>query len=878
MARITRAASVALLSLGALSAAANGAEAKKPERVVFAHYMVCFHQTVDFYKGEIQIAQRHGIDGFATDFGQWCRVKNGTLEPTGYVTALEGIYRAAKELGTGFKILLTPEYSVRPFKENVLDLLKRFHDHPNTFRIDGKMVLSSYARHYLDVHEEIRKRGYDVVYIPGLGAGRHEMNLSFENTLRIYEEHPYTDGLFRFVADNTTWETMNQNANACRASHYLGKYYLAGLSPYYASANIRDKHGMHGYGAVWEGVIDDGADFVEIVTWNDYNEDTQLMHYKWKRQWDKPLYNRDGSYLDVTAYYAQWYKTGRRPAITQDKIFYAYRNRSKWQTKAWNAKQNAWVDVAMKKWPFDQIHDDVEDTIYVTTFLTAPATLNVRVGRKATSFSMDAGVAHAEVPMVPGVPHFTLTRVNGLGRRRTVLDVVGRRRIIDQPTKEDSPDLGHHINHKIWAGGAAAGRAKRLEAESGQLAGGARQESVGSARCVKNATTHGSGFTLPVSGLDDAMYNVRIVYSNAADRDARLSLVSDGPPRGTSGEDKAPYYIPVWFPPTENGNLATASFLWTLYEETTFLKLEWEKGEKPEWDDVGSVAVDAIELVKVETPRPTSARASAFPEMVPIPGGSFTMGSPDGTGAPDERPRHRVTLSPFAIGKCEVTNEEFERFWPEHRKWRDGFSWRDREPVIYFDWREAARYCNWLSKRAGLTPAYDEKTWTRDPSADGFRLPTEAEWEYVATGRGEGRTYPWGDAAPDATRGNFAGATALAIPSHLRSSPAQGTTVVGSYPAGATRDGVMDMAGNVAEWCDDWYQRYAADAKTDPYETRASHSRVIRGGSWGYYNHSQRSTDREFNSQVYPGYIYLGFRVALPMDSYRRLGTKVRAR
>jgi formylglycine-generating enzyme required for sulfatase activity len=161
--------------------------------------------------------------------------------------------------------------------------------------------------------------------------------------------------------------------------------------------------------------------------------------------------------------------------------------------------------------------------------------------------------------------------------------------------------------------------------------------------------------------------------------------------------------------------------------------------------------------------------------------------------------------------------------------------------------------------------AYDEKTWAADPKADGYRLPTEAEWEYVASGRGEGRDYPWGNKAPQPmVHGNFAAAEALTCPTLMRSQEAQGTAVVGSFPAGASRDGVCDLAGNVAEWCGDWYQLYTAEAKTDPLETRESHSRVIRGGSWGYYGYSQRTRDREFNSQVYPGYIYVGFRVVLP--------------
>lgn len=159
--------------------------------------------------------------------------------------------------------------------------------------------------------------------------------------------------------------------------------------------------------------------------------------------------------------------------------------------------------------------------------------------------------------------------------------------------------------------------------------------------------------------------------------------------------------------------------------------------------------------------------------------------------------------------------------------------------------------------------------------ANGFRMPTEAEWEYVASGRGEGRVYPWGKTKPDATRGNLASADVFADNSTLRSEEAAGVVAVGSYPAGASRDGVMDLAGNVAEWCSDLYNAYPTNAQTNPCSQTPSNHRSIRGGSWGYYNFSQRCADREFNSQVYGGYIYIGLRIVLPEAGYLKLYGKL---
>jgi formylglycine-generating enzyme required for sulfatase activity len=100
-----------------------------------------------------------------------------------------------------------------------------------------------------------------------------------------------------------------------------------------------------------------------------------------------------------------------------------------------------------------------------------------------------------------------------------------------------------------------------------------------------------------------------------------------------------------------------------------------------------------------------------------------------------------------------------------------------------------------------------------------------------------------------------------------------GVEIVGDYPAGASRDGVMDLAGNVSEWCADTYRDYPAGDAVDPIGLLTSPHQSIRGGSWGYYNHSQRVTDREYNNAGYGGYIYIGFRVALGEKGFEKLAS-----
>ena len=833
-------------------------------RLVLCWYMVCYGNSVEGYKQEIALAQRHGIDGFVLDVGGW----SGN-----YITSTERIYEAAKQLNSGFLLVMAPEYSAGPYDANFYDMVKRFANHPNQLKHDGKVVFSGYggATMYGGALAKLRAEGIAVCLVPSVFLPRFVYNPSPE-AFRAEITANALDGLMMFNAEEVG-TVLALNSSARRATQQLGKICAAGVIPAYNSANLGDFHGLSGYLAMWQGAINDGADWVSIIIWNDYNEDSGLMPGHWPNGQLRYLYDRDESFLDATAYASAWFKSGTQPAITQDKIVVTYRTRSKWLRKGWNGKK--WTDVSLDDDPYDQIHDDVRDVVYVDTFLTAPASLTVHLGEKAKAqrFELPAGIGHVEVPMVPGVPRLTLER-----NKNVLADVLGRKQIIDQPTPANSV-RGYHAVNRTWTSGTVIGPVKRYDAAAGTLAAGAEVVNVGGVKAVKYTQTPGSGFTVPVAGLTTGTYNIRVTYANASAEEARLTLYADGPQRNPG---EYPYFIPAFLPPTEKGKFQTVSFLWTLYDNTHALKLQWQpgigwSGLDPSDNDHGSVLVQAIDLVKVNPVMPPASRDPALPELVPIPGGTFTMGSPK--GEPDELPVHKVTVGGFAMGKYKVTNTEFERFDPMHRLFRDNNSWRDREPVVHVSWVDAAKYCNWLSAQHGLTPVYDETSWTADLKATGFRLPTEAEWEYEATGRGEGRTYAWGEAAPvPGVHGWFKGAAALDFRQPRSSTPEMGTVVVGSFPAGASRDGLLDMAGNAGEWCTDWYANYTPEAQTDPCQAKPGHFRVIRGGSWGWYGYSQRAADREFNSQNYPGHAYYGLRVAISAAGWQQLtaqkGTK----
>jgi len=864
--------------------AATAPAAVELHRPVFAWYMVCYFSSVDFYKQEIELAQRHGIDGFILDCGAWQNADGtGKLTPTNYVAAAERIYEAARQLNSGFKLFMGPEYSVQPFAANVEDMVRRFQQHPNQFRWQGKVALCGYGPgegSYREAIERLKKDGIGVCLVPDVHVPRWQYGWTTESVGAMFQNAPTLDGITNFAAKQIG-QILSDNATGRRVTQPLGKIFAAGVIPAYNSANLEDYHGLAGYGTMWRSAIADGADWVSIVIWNDFNEDSGLMPFRWPAGQEKAYYDRDESFLEATAFYSAWFKSGQPPAITQDKFFITYRNRAKWNRQAWDAELEKWVDINLTThYPFDQIHDDVHDLIYLDTFLTAPAKLSVEVGDVRKSFDLPAGVGHAELPLTPGVPRVTLRRPVS-GKDTLLADVTGRKLIIGEPTKENSV-IGYHLIPRTWASGTAIGPVRRLEAEKGQLGAAATIVQEGGVSAVKNEAQEGSGFTVPIKDLKTSTYNVRIVYCNPSETEARLTLVADGPPRGNN---EVPYFIPAFLPPTGKGRFATVSFFWSLYDTTSFLKLEWQgrRDKSPKVsrddDDQGSVLVDAIELVKVEPTPVPQVKEAAYPTLVAIPGGEFVMGAKK-DGEPDEVPLHKVRISPFAIGKYEVTNEEFERFDATHRQFRNGYSWRNREPVIYVSWADAIKYCNWLSRQAGLTAVYQEiddaatkaKVWQTNLKADGFRLPTEAEWEYVASGRGEGRRYPWGNEPPvPEGQGHFIGEKALDAKLPLPATEAGGVVVVGSYPAGASRDGVMDLAGNVAEWCSDWYNPYTAEEQSDPCSAIPGNHRVIRGGSWGWYNWSQRCADREFNSANYPGHTAYGFRVAISEAGLKKL-------
>jgi formylglycine-generating enzyme required for sulfatase activity len=310
-------------------------------------------------------------------------------------------------------------------------------------------------------------------------------------------------------------------------------------------------------------------------------------------------------------------------------------------------------------------------------------------------------------------------------------------------------------------------------------------------------------------------------------------------------------------------------------------------------------------------------------DMVPIPNGTFEMGDSFAEGGADELPVHTVTLnrfSQFYMGKYEITNGQYCAFlnsalkqglitvdtfgvvyqagsgtnYPYYWTYASSFysqmefSAGDEyffvrmkngrsmanDPVVCVSWYGAAAYSNWRSRQEDRESCYDLSTWVCDFTKSGYRLPTEAEWEYAARGGLSGKRFPWGDTISH-SQANYESPWSGGVPvKPYDVSPTEGyhpiwndgkepyTSPAGIFVAGSGNYGLYDITGNVREWCNDWYDNYGSRPQTDPTGPETGTSRVLRGGSWYDWVFDCRVSSRNLSL---PALVtsHSGFRIAL---------------
>ncbi len=296
------------------------------------------------------------------------------------------------------------------------------------------------------------------------------------------------------------------------------------------------------------------------------------------------------------------------------------------------------------------------------------------------------------------------------------------------------------------------------------------------------------------------------------------------------------------------------------------------------WVDVETERLGNGGPLVIATPRPVGVLkqfyrlaldpVSAVPAgFALIPGGSFLMGdqSDPPVGTADERPVHEVIVGAFYLAKYEVTKE----LWDEVRGWGQDHGYTDlpagggkaaNHPVHSINWHAVVKWCNARSQKEGLTPCYTVdgaiyKTLNKDNvvcdwGANGYRLPTEAEWEKAARGGAVGKNFPWGTDTISHSQANYYSSTGYSYdvsptrgyhPTYATGLPPY-SSPVGSLAANGY--GIYDMAGNMWEWCWDWHAAYTADAQTNPRGPASGSLRLIRGGNWSIQAEYARCADR----------------------------------
>ena len=263
--------------------------------------------------------------------------------------------------------------------------------------------------------------------------------------------------------------------------------------------------------------------------------------------------------------------------------------------------------------------------------------------------------------------------------------------------------------------------------------------------------------------------------------------------------------------------------------------------------------------------------------MAFIPGGVFQMGDTFAEGSANELPVHSVYVSGFYMDKYEVT----KALWDEVYNWATNNSYSfdhagsgkaANHPVHTVSWYDCAKWCNARSEMEERTPCYNLADWSCDFIADGYRLPTEAEWEKAARGGLNGKRFGWGDLISH-SNANYYSSTSYAYdvsPTNGYHSAYNDGVYPYSSPVGSFAPngyGLYDMVGNLWEWCSDWYDSayYATSPSSNPRGASTGSYRVVRGGCWSYDAELCRSA---FRGGRFPSVsdIFIGFRAALPAN------------
>lgn len=332
---------------------------------------------------DVRRAAALGIDGFAVDL----------LETTGanWARAVR-LMDVANSIDTGFKVMLMPDMEAE-FKQkpgNLLPALRILARHPAAYRLaDGRLVVSPYNAQNQNVAwwksllATLKAEGIDVAFFP---------------VFQGWSGYAPTYAAISYGMSD--WGDRSPTVNRSgiftpSRVHAYGTKWMAPVSPQDARPKdfiYWEARNSENYRVMWENAIRGGADWVQIITWNDYSESTEVA----------PSSGTQWSFYDLTAYYTTWFKTGTMPAVNRDMLMYFHRKHS----------TAAAANLAKQTRPYGRVtgSDTAANDVEVLAFATAASTLELTVGGKTTTQSVAAGMTSVRVPLAEGTPSFRLLR------------------------------------------------------------------------------------------------------------------------------------------------------------------------------------------------------------------------------------------------------------------------------------------------------------------------------------------------------------------------------------------------------------------------------------------------------------------------------------
>lgn len=405
------------------------ARARDNEPLVFAHWIL----SIPYKKGEaisvtntndIRAAMELGIDGFAINAFSGGQAKK--IFPS-FIKAADAIE------ANNFKLFLSADMSLGFTAQDIVDTIIAFGSNPHYLKVNGKPLLSTYGGQGLgdrwwqdNVLSPLKASGNPVTFVPYFD--RNDANLdppNDRNWENVIEKYSSIDGLFNFGipksppfplndknVGNHWWSLLDGQESLARSLKLTGKLYMASYTPYYwavchSARQYTETQGGRGMENAWASIVTkQRPPIVEIVTWNDYSESTFIEPTR------VPLTKTAGipslphlGHYELLKYYISWYKSGHKPTIVKDSIFFFHRTHPNNAVASDRAS-----GCSMGAIPAEQKWGNVQDRIYITTALTAPADLFVRTGALKYELHLPAGLTTTDVPFEPGRPTYELWR------------------------------------------------------------------------------------------------------------------------------------------------------------------------------------------------------------------------------------------------------------------------------------------------------------------------------------------------------------------------------------------------------------------------------------------------------------------------------------